>query len=323
MVLNPLLVTWNYSDKMRYVKLLALFFTIQLAFQVRAQQRPVSSLYMFDPLLINPAYAGTAVQLSATIINRSQWVNIPGAPTTQTLSVHSGFFHSRVGVGLIFTRDIIGIHSNYGVYGAYSFSIPMPNKATLAMGLMGGFNDLKSDFNLLKLRSMSDPNLTGILRKINPNFGTGLYYYTNKFYAGISIPYLLENKLTTVENVLSEAKESRNYYVNAGFQTKLSEEIKMEPNLLVRVQDGAPLGVDFNINFIYKQLLSTGVSYRSGDAVIFLFQIAILDNLHFGYAYDYITSDLNQFSNGSHELMLNYRVKITKWHRGVECPTYY
>ena len=308
---------------MRLIKITAFLFLISLSYQVNGQQRPVSSLYMFDPLVINPAYAGTAVQLSATIVNRSQWVNVPGAPTTQTLTVHSGFFQSRVGIGLMLTRDIIGIHSDYGVYGAYSFSLPMPNKATLAMGLMAGMNDLKSDFNLLKLRSMSDPNLTGVLRKINPNFGAGVYYYTSKFYVGISVPYLLENKLTTVESVLSEAKQSRNYYMNGGFQTKLSEEIKMEPNVLVRVQEGAPLGIDLNINFIYKQLLSTGISYRSGDAMIFLFQIAILDNLHFGYAYDYITSDLNQFSNGSHELMLNYRVKITKWHRGVECPTYY
>jgi len=188
---------------------------------------------------------------------------------------------------------------------------------------MAGFNNLKSDFTLLNLRSQTDPNLAGVLTKLNPNFGTGLYYYTKNFYAGVSVPYLLENKLVNIESVISEAKQSRNYYLTAGFQKKLSDEIKFAPNVLVRAQEGAPLGVDLNANFIYKQLLSSGISYRTGDAIIFLFEIAILDNLHFGYAYDHITSDLNQFSNGSHEIMLNYRVKITKLHKGVECPTYY
>ena len=114
---------------MKFIKVTGFIFILAFCRVADAQQRPVTSLYMFDPLLVNPAYAGSAVQLSATLINRSQWVNIPGAPITQTMTVHSGFFKSRVGVGLIFTRDVIGIHSDYGVYGAYSFSIPLPNKA--------------------------------------------------------------------------------------------------------------------------------------------------------------------------------------------------
>jgi type IX secretion system PorP/SprF family membrane protein len=288
-----------------------------------AQQRPVQSLYMFDPMLINPAVAGNAVQLSATFISRSQWVNIPGAPVTQTLSLHSGFLQSRVGVGLIFTRDVIGIHSDYGVYGAYSFTLPMPNKAKLSMGLLAGFNNLSSDFNLLTLRSQTDPTLSGVLTKFNPNFGAGVYYYTANLYAGISVPYLLENKLTTVENVLSEARQARNYYLHAGFQKNLSNDFKLAPNMLIRVQEGAPLGIDLNANIFYKQLVGIGGSWRSGDAIIFLFQLRLIENLYMGYAYDYITSDLNQFSNGSHEIMLNYRVKIGRFHRGALCPSYF
>jgi type IX secretion system PorP/SprF family membrane protein len=313
----------NYSDKMgRNLKILITIF-LSSATGMFAQQRPVQSLYMFDPILINPAYAGNAVQLSATFLNRSQWVNIPGAPTTQTLSVHSGFFKSKVGVGLIFSRDVIGIHSDYGVYGVYSFNIHLPNKATLALGLQAGFNQLKSDFTQLNIRNLNDPNLTGVLSKFNPNFGTGVYYYTKSFYAGISVPYLLENKLTNVEAVLSEAKQSRMYYMHAGFQKKIAENIKIAPNLLIRVQEGAPLGIDLNANIIYKQLLAIGASYRSGDAIIFLFQLKLIDNLYMGYAYDYITSELNKFSNGSHEIMLNYRVKISKLHKGIECPAYF
>jgi type IX secretion system PorP/SprF family membrane protein len=274
-------------------------------------------------MVINPAYAGSQVQLSATFINRNQWINIPGAPVTQTFSMHSGFFRSRVGVGLLVTRDVIGIHSDYGAYGVYSFNVPINKQATLALGIQAGFNHLSSNFDLLFIRNQTDPNLSGMVAKLNPNFGTGAYYYTKKIYLGISVPYLLENKIVDVESVLSEARQSRNYYAHFGMNLPLKKDFKLVPNILVRVQEGAPLGIDMNGTIAYKDIIGLGASYRSGDAIIFLFEIRLLDNLHMGYAYDYITSDLNKFSDGSHEIMINYRVKLGRIHKGLECPTYF
>src|SRR5688572_22602956 len=117
---------------------------VTLASAVQAQQRPMQSLYMFDPLLINPAYAGTQVQLSTTAIYRNQWVNFPGAPKTFTVTGHSGFRNSRVGVGIIAGRDEIGIHGENSLYLAYSYKIPIAkySKTTISFGLQGGFNDL-------------------------------------------------------------------------------------------------------------------------------------------------------------------------------------
>src|SRR5688572_28989447 len=99
-----------------------------------AQQRPVQSLYMFDPLLVNPAYAGNHVQLSATAIYRNQWVNLEGAPKTFTATAHSGFFKSKMGLGLIASNDKIGIHNDVGLYGVYSYKIKLVTNGILSFG---------------------------------------------------------------------------------------------------------------------------------------------------------------------------------------------
>jgi len=290
---------------------------------LKGQPHPVSSLYMFDQMVINPAYTGVPVQFSTTFIHRDQWVNLPGAPKTNTFTMQSSFFNTRVGIGLMFTNDKIGIHDDYGIYATYAYHLPISKNSKLSMGLQAGFNHLSSDFTKLNIRDMNDPNLFGRVTKMNPNFGAGLYYYGEKFYMGFSVPFMLENKLVDVESVLSEAKQSRNYYLNGGYTFSPSINFKITPSMLVRFQEGAPLGVDINVMSSYKEIVGLGVSYRSNDAVIFLFQLQLFQNLHLGYAYDYTMSDLNQYSKGSHEILLNYRFRIPRIHKGLLCPAYF
>ena len=167
---------------------------IAMASMGYAQQRPVQSLYMFDPLLINPAYAGTHVQLSGTAIYRNQWVNFDGAPKTLTGTVHSGFRKARVGLGLIFSNDKIGVHSDNSLYGIYSYKIPVSkrkNPAVISMGLQAGFNILKSDFFKTNPRDGAE---IGVLSKFNPNFGGGVFFRGNDIFAGLSVPHILNNK---------------------------------------------------------------------------------------------------------------------------------
>lgn len=287
-----------------------------------AQQRPLQSLYMFDPLLINPAYAGNHVQLSATAIYRNQWVNFPGAPRTFTATVHSGFRNTRAGVGIIFGNDQIGVHSDNSLYLAYSYRLPLNkyNNSFLSMGVQGGFNNLSSQFGKLNPR---DPDQYGTLSKFNPNFGAGLYYRDNKFYAGISVPYILNNKLIDAEDFSGQAQQYRYYYATAGMTHKVSEKVKVLPSVLVRIQEQAPLSFDFNAILALYDVVGIGASYRLGDSFVGLFELSLNENFHVGYAYDITTSDIRQYSNGSHELMINYRIKINKIHKGLECPSYF
>src|SRR5688500_3539420 len=105
----------------------------------QAQQYPVFSQYYFNELVINPGYAGSHVQLSATGMYRNQWVNFPGAPKTYNFSAHTSLLKNKIGVGLMFDHDEIGSYKNNHVYGYYAYKIHFTD-ATLSMGLQAGFN---------------------------------------------------------------------------------------------------------------------------------------------------------------------------------------
>lgn len=294
-----------------------------------AQQRPIQSLYMFDPLLINPAYAGTHVQLSATAIYRNQWVNFDGAPKTLTTSVHSGFRKARVGLGILLGKDEIGVHSDNSLYMMYAYKIPVSKRkygGVLSMGIQGGFNSLRSNYFKTNPREGME---VGAISKFNPNFGAGIFYRNKNAYAGFSVPYIVHNKTIDVidgqfdELITPSGRQQRYYYINGGLSRKLSDAVKWAPSTLIRLQENAPLTFDINNLLIFYDVVSIGASYRLKDAFVGLFELQINDNFHVGYAYDITTSDIRLYSNGTHEVMINYRIKIPKLHRGLECPSYF
>jgi len=312
---------------MRWISVILLFFLLTPS--AFAQQRPIQSLYMFDPLLINPAYAGSHVQLSATAIYRNQWVNFDGAPKTLTASIHSGFRRARVGAGILFGKDEIGVHSDNSLYGIYSYKIPFTNRKNggiLSMGLQGGFNSLSSDYFKTNPR---DGMEVGAINKMNWNFGVGIFYRTKTMYAGFSVPYIIHNKTLDVideefdELITPNGRQQRYYYLMGGLSKKLSESVKWAPSTLIRIQQNAPLSFDINSLFIFYDVVSLGASYRNKDAVVALFELQINENFHVGYAYDVTTSDIRLYSNGTHEVMVNYRIRIPKLHKGLECPSYW
>ena len=290
-----------------------------------AQQRPINSMYMFDMLLINPAYAGNHVQLSATAIYRNQWVNFPGAPVTSSFSIQNGFFQDKVGVGLIVSNDQIGIHNDMGVYMSYAYKIKM-NSGTLSMGLEAGFNNIKSDFDLLNIRDDSDANLSGLLSEFYPNFGTGFYFSNKQWYLGVSVPRLINNDLmiqTQDAGLPSLAEMKRDYLISFGTTMYLNKDVMLKPSTMIRMQEGSPINYDLNANLIWKETMSVGLSYRNIDSIVGLFELKLHENFHIGYAYDRTVSGISRFSDGSHEIMLNYRIKIPLWHNGVECPAFF
>jgi type IX secretion system PorP/SprF family membrane protein len=275
---------------------------------------------MFNTLAINPAYAGSQDQLRASAVLRNQWVNLEGAPQTQTLSAHSSIPRKNIGVGLMLYREQIGVHSDLGLYASYAYQIKFKRKRRLALGLQMGFNNLISDFNELSIYDNGDP-LVDRFRYFNPNFGTGVYYSTPRFYAGVSVPFLINNKLgKALEGELGkDGGEARYYFINSGYVFDATPDIKIKPSALIRFQEGAPLGADLNVNFFWKDLLNVGTSWRTGDAIVFLTELYLNDNLSFGYSYDLITSSLQQYTRGTHELMLNYRIQLTP----NPCHTYF
>lgn len=289
-----------------------------------AQQYPVFTQYYFNELVINPAFAGSHVQLSLTSTYRNQWVNFPGAPRTVSFSGHTALMNGKMGVGLLVNHDEIGSYGNEHVYGFYSYRINMQN-ATLSMGLMAGFNFLGVDFSNLDLQDPTDASFLPI-NEFKPNFGTGIYYNRKNFFAGFSVPFLLNNAVSAnLENVAAEIREARYYFLRGGgiFPINRAETVKLNPSMLLRAQEGQPLSMDINLGVVIHDIFSIGVSWRSGDSFITFIDIKLSEKFHFAYSYDWTTSDMARFSNGSHEFMINYRAKVTTAHKNLNCPTYF
>ncbi len=296
--------------------------TILWSVSAKGQQNILSSQYLYNGLLINPAYAGSHVQLSATLTYRNQWVNLDGAPTTGTLGVHTSLKRGKVGVGMLITNDHIGSYTNSGAFFSYAYMIKIPQtKGVFSMGVQVGANNFKADFSALNLRSTIDPSFINI-SEFRPNVGGGIFYYDKKMFAGFSAPDLVSyDKI--FNGALDALRTPRYYYLNAGLKlrvNRLSDKIMLHPSFLLRIQDGTPVSMDFNLNLVYDEQISIGSSYRTGDAITTFINLKISEKFYVGYFYDWVTSDLNSYSRGSHELMLNYRTRIRNVHKDLDCP---
>ena len=274
------------------------------------QQQIMFTQYMFNGLALNPAYAGSHESLSMTALFREQWTGLDGAPATQTLSVHSPIKNQKMGLGLLLLHDKIGVTEQTGAFGSYAYHLPFTNGGKLAMGIQGGFTYFDARFSKV---SASDPTFAnGDVIEWQPNVGGGVYYYTQRFYTGFSVPQLIESTFDK-DNKDSDSRLLRHYFLTAGYVLDLNENLKLKPNALVKYVKGAPIEVDLNANLLIKEIVWVGFSWRSFDSVDAILQLQINNRLQLGYAYDFSTSnDIRRVNSGSHEFMLNFRIATTR-----------
>jgi type IX secretion system PorP/SprF family membrane protein len=303
------------------------FILILVSFASKAQLYPIFSQYYFNELMINPAFAGAHVQFSATSTYRNQWINFPGSPKTFSLTAHTALVRGKVGVGIMLNQDKIGSYANKDLTLVYSYKLKFP-KSTLSFGIQGSIYFLNADFSALNIQQ-GDPNFIPY-NIFKPNIGAGIYYNRKNFFIGFSNPYLINSKFTAsavqADSVVrSSLGQFRNYFLRSGFIANLDPKgnVRINPSILLRAQEGAPLSLDVNMGFIFYDVFSAGISYRSGDAIISFLGLKLSEKLFFSYSFDFTTSNLGPFSSGTQELMLNYRAKITAVHKNLECPTYH
>jgi type IX secretion system PorP/SprF family membrane protein len=281
-----------------------------------AQQDPMYSQYMFNTLAINPAYAGSRDVLSVTSLFRKQWVGFDGAPNSQTLTADMPIRDKSIGLGLQVYNDKLGVTNNTGIYGSYAYRIRFV-KGTLAFGLQGGFSQFRADLTSVQLdkNSGQDEAFAQNLNVFLPNVGTGVYYNTDRFYVGLSVPHLINNKLDKydrVDFVSNRAVQSRHVFASAGYVFDISPTLKLKPSVLVKMVNGAPLNVDANTNLWIHEKIAFGLSYRTGDSMLGMFEVQLNNQFRLGYAYDWTISGLQRYNSGSHELMLRYEFSFEK-----------
>lgn len=289
--------------------ILASVFSLLAIVGLMAQQQATYTQYMFNGMAINPGYIGSHDALSVTALGRWQWVGLEGAPNTQTIAVHSPVPRKNIGLGLQITRDEIAVTNLTSVLAGYSYRLPVGG-GLLSMGLQAGFQSYSANFGSVYTIN-SDPTFQENFSAMKPNIGAGLFYYNPIFYAGISAPLLVNN---TITNGATEVfTQRRHYFFTTGMMINLSDRVKLKPNLLARVVAGAPITFDYNVNVLLNDILWLGVSFRPPESINFLVEFEVTQNFRIGYALDYIIDEtLSDVATSSHELMLNYRFKLSK-----------
>ena len=275
-----------------------------------AQQDPVYSQYMFNMLAINPAYAGSREVLSVTGTYRSQWKRIPGSSRTQLLSADCSARKKRVGLGIQFFNDDISVIRNTGVYGMYAYRVHL-NNGLLSLGLQAGLLKFTANYSDLLLYDYTDPAFSQNQNEFRLNFGAGMFYNTDRFYAGFSVPHLTGQQRVQVSNEQKQIYEQVNHwFLTAGYVFKLSPDLTLKPSMLLRVVSGAPAHLDINANLWILNVAAVGVSYRTSEAVVSMLELQVNPQLRFGYAYDFTLTALgNQSTN---EIMLRYEFGYSK-----------
>jgi len=283
---------------------------------VWAQQTPITSQYLTNGLVINPAYAGTRGALSASLSYRKQWARIAGAPQFQNLSLHSPINKKeKVALGLVADYITYGVTKDVGLYGFYAYNVRL-GAGKLSMGAKAGVDFSNINFNNLKFPDGNQPDpllMDNIKYPPLPNFGVGFYYYTDKYFAGLSVPSIL----TYQSDELDESKMSPNFrmfktYFSAGALIRFSDLFKVKPSMLLRYSMSEPLEVDLNANLIIADLVWIGGSYRIAEkAVVALLDLQLTPQLKLGYSYDYQIGHLNNYTSGTHEVSLRYEFEFS------------
>ncbi|WP_035656404.1 PorP/SprF family type IX secretion system membrane protein [Flavobacterium enshiense] len=272
-----------------------------------AQQDSQYTQYMYNTITINPAYAGSREVLSIFGLYRAQWVGLDGAPTTAAFSVNSPISDSSFGIGLSVVNDKIGPATETNISADLSYFIQMSENYKLAFGLKGTANLFNIDVNKLTIENPDDPRFQNLDNDFSPNVGAGVYLYSDKFYAGLSVPNFFETNHYK-DNSVSITKEKMHYYFITGYVFDVGSNLKIKPSILMKAAEGAPLQGDASLNFLIYDKLTLGAAYRWDSAWSAMAGFQISNSLFIGYAYDMETTDLKNYNDGSHEIFLRWEL---------------
>lgn len=288
-------------------KLIIIMLGIMTGSHVIAQQDPMLSQYMFNGLFLNPAYAGSHKYWSSTMTYRRQWVAMDGAPETAIVAVDGPISNRNMGLGVSFMYDRIGVSMHNKITLNYAYQLRTSATSKLAFGVNASISQFNGKVRDLLIWDQQDvvfdENING---RYIPSFGAGIYHFGERHYIGVSIPALFAYQNEYNFNFdLSKASFLRRHYVlTGGYVFDASPQVKLKPSVLLKYVKNAPLEADFNFTVFYRNMISMGVSYRTNDAVVFMVEYQANNYFRIGYAYDITTSQIRNYSNGSHEIMI-------------------
>ncbi len=299
----------------RYIR--SILAAILVPLLVSAQSQSHYTMFMYNKLLYNPGYAGSREATSVNGIYRNQWVGISGAPTTISITADGPVgsymkpFRS-VATGISLENEHTGVETTTSAMAYYAYRIPF-GKTVFSGGLRGGARFYSANYSKLSPYQLNDPNLISNLHNaVLPNVGVGAYWSGRNFYAGLSVPYILENYYDKNEKGTKKvnAREVRGYYASGGYVFPASDDISLQPQVMARYAGSGgyslPLSTDINLSAIAYHRLLLGFTYRTDKSFEAIVHVQATRQINVGYAYDYILSGLNGYNGGTHEIVVGY-----------------
>lgn len=286
---------------------------ILASWSLSAQQTASFAQYAFNVLAINPGYAGSHDLLSASFISRFQNVGLDGAPSTQTFSAHTPLWDKSLAAGALFIRDGIGVISQTGAHGiaAYRLFFDEEGDHVLSFGMQFGLISYRANYADLNSFQPNDPFFDQNISQSRPNIGAGVFYRTQQYFLGLSAPHLMNNVFDRGEN-FTTVHQATPILLHGGYVFFINPILKFKPNFLFKILDGRPVEFDLNGSIQIDELLWIGASYKF-PGINLLTEFRITDQLLLGYSYAIDQGDLREVGIGTHEILLNFRFKFTKY----------
>lgn len=293
---------------------LIIILTMLWSLSLTAQEKVMLySHYTFNGLALNPASAGTYGMLSTSLSHRSQWIGFEGAPSYNIFSIHTPLKDTRTGIGFLALNESAGLRKQTGMYLNYAHRLSF-GESTLSLGLKAGFS--LGSFEQVETGYDDYLYNEDALNFFLPNFGIGAMFYSAKFHAGISVPSILGYQASDNGNIIPYHDFKKYaFYFTAGYKQPAGTNLKIYPSVFMKYERSAGLVGDYSLNFIYRELVSLGASYRNTGAVAMLVNCRVNHQLKLGLAYDYGLSGINQYNRSSVEAVIEYsfgyRIKAT------------
>lgn len=288
---------------MKKILLIGIFLAATI--HLYGQQESTFSQYMFNGLTLNPGYAGSHDYISTNAVVRDQWIDYPGQPMTMTLSVDSRIPSENMGLGVTVSSDIIGVSQTNEIGLNYSYFVQTGEKTRLSLGLKLAL--LNYSENLTELTVWDQEHIFSANQsRWLPKIGAGLYFYSDTYYVGLSIPaiYVYDNHYNFNIDINESSFYRRHIYLTAGYVFTLNEDFKLKPFTLVKKSPGAPIQADLNLAGVYADKFWLGAGYRFNQSVMAMFSVQINDHFRLGYAYDVMNLGLFSYTKGAHEIQL-------------------
>jgi type IX secretion system PorP/SprF family membrane protein len=272
---------------------------------------PVYSQYLQNGLMINPAYAGSREALSIAISGRKQWLGMSNSPVLTTVSLHSPMKNDKVAFGLMAQFMNYGVTSSQSFYAIYAYHIKLA-KGKLSFGLKTGFDRSTTNYSILKGIQSGDPVFEDNEKPyLLPNVGAGVYYFSDRFFAGVSVPsFLFYRNIGSGKTQAYHSFSEYDLMITAGGLITFSQDFRFKPTVLLdySLRNAAHINqLDFNGNFIIADVLWIGGSYRTTEQVaVGILQVQVIPQLMFGVSYDYPAGRMTTYSKGSGEVFLRY-----------------